>query len=92
MKTRRIFIGNVAVGNGARVSIQSMCNTPTADVAATLAQIRRLAAAGCEIIRLAVPDAAAAEAFKSITAPNAGTVTESVTGISFISSTVLWNS
>lgn len=68
MKTRRIFIGNVAVGNGAKVSIQSMCNTPTADVAATLDQIRRLAAAGCEIIRLAVPDAAAAEAFKSITA------------------------
>jgi len=49
------------------VTIQSMCNTPTADVTATLEQIRRLATAGCQIIRLAVPDMAAASAFKAIT-------------------------
>ena len=68
MSTRRFYIGNVAVGGGAAVSIQSMCNTPTADVAATLRQINELAAAGCEIIRLAVPDMAAAQAFRTITA------------------------
>lgn len=67
MSTRQIFIGPVAVGGGAPVSVQSMCNTPTADVAATLNQIQRLAATGCEIIRLAVPDMAAAEAFRIIT-------------------------
>ena len=49
------------------MTIQSMCNTPTADVTATLEQIRRLATAGCQIIRLAVPDMAAAAAFKAIT-------------------------
>ena len=68
MSTRQIFIGKVPVGGGAAVTIQSMCNTPTADTVATLEQINRLAAAGCQIIRLAVPDAAAAEAFKVITA------------------------
>ncbi|MBO5923977.1 MAG: flavodoxin-dependent (E)-4-hydroxy-3-methylbut-2-enyl-diphosphate synthase [Lentisphaeria bacterium] len=67
MKSNRIFIGNVAVGGGANVSIQSMCNTPTANVAATLRQINELAGAGCEIIRLAVPDMTAAQAFKPIT-------------------------
>ena len=69
MSTRQIFIGKVPVGGGAAVTIQSMCNTPTADTVATLEQINRLAAAGCQIIRLAVPDAAAAEAFKIL--PNA---------------------
>ena len=67
MSTRRIYIGNVPVGGGSAVTIQSMCNTATADVKATLEQIRRLAAAGCQIIRLAVPDMEAALAFKSIT-------------------------
>ena len=52
--SRRIMVGSVAVGGGAPVSIQSMTNTPTADAAATLAQIGRLAALGCEIIRVAV--------------------------------------
>ena len=65
---RTVFIGSVAIGGGHPVSIQSMCNTPTADVAATLAQIRRLAAAGCEIIRVAVPDRKAADALTEITA------------------------
>ena len=65
--TRQIKIADVAVGGGAPVTIQSMCNTPTADIEATLTQINRLAAAGCDIIRLAVPDMAAAEAFQVIT-------------------------
>ena len=67
MSTRQFRIGSVIVGGDAPVTIQSMCNTPTQDVAATLQQINMLAAAGCEIIRLAVPDMAAAEAFSAIT-------------------------
>lgn len=66
MKSRQILVGNVAIGGGAPVVIQSMCNTPTANVEATLTQIRRLAAAGCQIIRLAVPDMQSAEAFSVI--------------------------
>jgi (E)-4-hydroxy-3-methylbut-2-enyl-diphosphate synthase len=61
--TRSIFVGGVQIGGGAPVVVQSMTNTDTADVGATLAQIRRLAAAGCEIARLAVPDEEAAAAF-----------------------------
>jgi len=64
--TRRISVGSVAVGGGAPVSVQSMCNTDTRDVPATLAQIRALAAAGCEIVRCAVPDQAAAAALGDI--------------------------
>ena len=52
--SRRIMVGSVAVGGGAPVSIQSMTNTPTVDAAATLAQIGRLAALGCQIVRVAV--------------------------------------
>ena len=59
-KTRQIHIGPVAIGGGAPVSVQSMTNTKTTDTEATLAQIRALAAAGCDIVRLAVPDMAAA--------------------------------
>ncbi len=66
--SRQIHVGPVAIGGGAPVSIQSMTNTPTHDVAATLAQIRALAAAGCEIVRLAVPDMAAAEAIGALKA------------------------
>ena len=66
--TKRIQVGPVAVGGGAPVSIQSMLNTRTTDVEGSLAQIRALAAAGCEIARLAVPDMAAAEAFGTICA------------------------
>ena len=58
--TKRICVGNVPVGGGAPVSIQSMCNTKTDDVEATVAQILRLEEAGCEIIRVAVPDEDAA--------------------------------
>ena len=60
--TKQIMVGGVPVGGGAPVTIQSMTNTRTDDVTATLEQIRRLAAAGCEIIRVAVPDQAAARA------------------------------
>ncbi len=59
-------MGTVAVGGGAPVSVQSMTNTPTADVAATVAQIERLTKVGCEIVRCAVPDAAAAAALAAI--------------------------
>ena len=59
-KTRQIHIGPVAIGGGAPVSVQSMTNTKTTDTEATLAQIRALAAAGCDIVRLAVPDMDAA--------------------------------
>ena len=64
--TKRLMVGTVAVGGGAPVSIQSMTNTRTDDVEATLRQIRELAAAGCEIIRVAVPDMAAAKAVGKI--------------------------
>ena len=64
--TKQLFVGKVPVGGGAPVSIQSMCNTKTDDVAATVAQIKELEAAGCEIIRVAIPDQAAAEAVDKI--------------------------
>ena len=65
-KTRQIHIGPVAIGGGAPVSVQSMTNTKTTDTEATLAQIRALAAAGCDIVRLAVPDMDAARNLKNI--------------------------
>ncbi|MBQ9933821.1 MAG: flavodoxin-dependent (E)-4-hydroxy-3-methylbut-2-enyl-diphosphate synthase, partial [Ruminiclostridium sp.] len=52
--TKKILVGGIPIGGGAPVSIQSMTNTPTDDVEATVQQIRRLAAAGCEIVRVAV--------------------------------------
>lgn len=64
--TKQINVGGVLVGGGAPVSIQSMTNTRTDDVESTLAQIRALAAAGCQIIRVAVPDMAAAHAVAKI--------------------------
>lgn len=60
--SKQIHVGSVPVGGGADIAIQSMCNTRTEDVAATVAQILRLEAAGCDIIRVAVPDMAAAQA------------------------------
>lgn len=60
------MIGNVTIGGGAPVAIQSMVNTKTTDIAATLNQIKRLEAAGCEIIRVSVPDEASVAAFKEI--------------------------
>lgn len=64
--TKQITVGKVKIGGGAPVSIQSMLNTKTTDVEGSLRQIRELAAAGCEIARLAVPDMQAAEAFRKI--------------------------
>ncbi|MBO5340125.1 MAG: flavodoxin-dependent (E)-4-hydroxy-3-methylbut-2-enyl-diphosphate synthase [Oscillospiraceae bacterium] len=64
--TRQIMVGNVPVGGGAPVSIQSMTNTKTHDVSATVEQIRRLTAAGCQIVRVAVPDMEAARAVGAI--------------------------
>lgn len=64
--TKQIMVGGVPLGGGAPVTIQSMTNTRTDDVEATLHQIRTLAAAGCEIIRVAVPDMAAAKAVGKI--------------------------
>jgi (E)-4-hydroxy-3-methylbut-2-enyl-diphosphate synthase len=61
--TRPIFVGPVQIGGGAPIVVQSMTNTDTRDVGGTLAQINRLAAAGCEVARLAVPDKEAAAAF-----------------------------
>lgn len=68
MKSRQIQLGKVIIGGGAPVSIQSMCNTDTGDAETSLAQIERLAALGCDIIRLAVPDEAVLPAFQRICA------------------------
>ncbi|MEE8276249.1 MAG: flavodoxin-dependent (E)-4-hydroxy-3-methylbut-2-enyl-diphosphate synthase [Alphaproteobacteria bacterium] len=65
-KSRRIMIGGVAVGDGAPISVQSMTNTPTADVAATTAQVRALEAAGADIVRVSCPDAESTAALKAI--------------------------
>lgn len=65
-KTRTVRIGDVAIGGDNPIRIQSMCNTKTENVEATVAQIRALAAAGCEIIRVAVPNEEAASALKNI--------------------------
>ncbi|HRH78893.1 MAG TPA: flavodoxin-dependent (E)-4-hydroxy-3-methylbut-2-enyl-diphosphate synthase [Cellvibrionaceae bacterium] len=64
--SRQIMVGNVPVGGGAPISIQSMTNTPTTDVAATVAQIRRIQEAGADIVRVSVPSMDAAEAFGAI--------------------------
>ncbi|MDR2891838.1 MAG: flavodoxin-dependent (E)-4-hydroxy-3-methylbut-2-enyl-diphosphate synthase [Deltaproteobacteria bacterium] len=64
--SRTIQIGKVKIGGGNPVAVQSMTNTDTRDAAATLAQITRLHEAGCEIIRVAVPDEAAAAALREI--------------------------
>jgi (E)-4-hydroxy-3-methylbut-2-enyl-diphosphate synthase len=66
MGKRQINVGGVLIGGGATVTVQSMTNTKTSDVAATVAQIKRLEAAGCDIVRVAVPDEAAARAVAEI--------------------------
>ncbi|WP_147822283.1 flavodoxin-dependent (E)-4-hydroxy-3-methylbut-2-enyl-diphosphate synthase [Salidesulfovibrio onnuriiensis] len=65
-KTRTISVGGVGIGGDNPVRVQSMCNTDTRDVAATVSQINQLAEAGCEIVRLAVPDQKAADALAGI--------------------------
>ena len=63
--TKPVYAKGVKIGGGG-VVVQSMCNTKTADVSATLEQINGLVAEGCEIVRLAVPDMEAAKAFDKI--------------------------
>ena len=67
-KSRQIFVGDVAVGGDAPISVQSMTNTETCDVAATVAQVQAIADAGADIVRVSVPSMEAAEAFKQIRA------------------------
>lgn len=67
-QSHQIHVGAVPIGGGAPVAVQSMTNTDTRDISATVSQIERLQAAGCEIVRLAVPDEAAAAAFGRIKA------------------------
>ena len=64
--TKQITVGGVPIGGGAPIPIQSMTNTPTHDADATVRQIEQLAAAGCDIVRVAVPDMAAAKAIGKI--------------------------
>jgi (E)-4-hydroxy-3-methylbut-2-enyl-diphosphate synthase len=68
MKTRSVKIGNIIIGGGAPVAVQSMCNTKTKDVKATIEQIKRLTDLGCEIIRCGVPDMESAIALAKIKA------------------------
>lgn len=65
-KSKEISIGNVKIGNNNPISVQSMCNTDTRDIEATTRQIKELADAGCEIVRLAVLNKDAAEAIKEL--------------------------
>ncbi|WP_017414501.1 flavodoxin-dependent (E)-4-hydroxy-3-methylbut-2-enyl-diphosphate synthase [Clostridium tunisiense] len=65
-ETRKIKVGNVYIGGDSNIAIQSMTNTDTRDVKATINQILKLEAAGCDIVRCAVPDMEAAEAIKEI--------------------------
>jgi len=64
--TRTVSVGPVKIGSGLPIAVQSMTNTPTQSVKATLAQIQKLVKAGCEIVRVAVPDQAAAEALPQL--------------------------
>ena len=65
-KSRRLMVGQVPIGDGAPISVQSMTNTETTDVAATVAQIGRMVEAGADIVRVSVPSLEAAEAFGKI--------------------------
>jgi len=65
-KTKTIEVGNVKIGGGAPISVQSMTNTDTRNVEDTVNQIKKLSDAGCDIVRLAIPDEEAVEAFKTI--------------------------
>ncbi len=67
-KTRAVRVGPITIGGGAPVSVQSMTNTPTSDAAATIAQVRALASAGAELVRVAVPSAEDTAALKEIVA------------------------
>ncbi|MBQ2270435.1 MAG: flavodoxin-dependent (E)-4-hydroxy-3-methylbut-2-enyl-diphosphate synthase, partial [Firmicutes bacterium] len=64
--SKKVMVGDIAMGGGAPVSIQSMTNTDTRNVKATVEQIAKLTDAGCQIVRLAIPDMEAADAFGQI--------------------------
>ena len=66
MVTKKVKIGKLIVGGGERIKIQSMCTTKTSDISATIAQIKKLEGAGCDIIRVSVLDEADAKAIKAI--------------------------
>ena len=80
-KTRTVHVGNITIGGDAPVSIQSMTNRPAGDFGGTIEQIRALAAAGCEIVRIAVPDIETAVVFAK--AKQAGITTPLVADIHF---------
>lgn len=65
-KTRRVMVGNVAIGGGAPISVQSMTTTKTTDVAGTLDEIKRLEGAGCDIVRVSVPNRPSVDALERI--------------------------
>src|SRR5438270_6491190 len=65
-RSKRVWVGGTAIGDGAPVAVQSMCTTLTHDIPATIRQIERLQEAGCEIARVAVPDPRAGEALKEL--------------------------
>ena len=65
-KSRQIMVGKVPVGGGAPIAVQSMTNTPTSDVAATVDQIRQLEEAGADIVRVSCPDEASTAALAKI--------------------------
>jgi len=67
-KIRKVMVGPLAIGGGAPIIVQSMCSTDTRDIKATLAQIHRLTEAGCELVRVAVPDESASAALSAIVA------------------------
>ena len=64
--SKRVWVGGVAIGDGAPIAVQSMCTTLTHDVDATIRQIEQLQEAGCEIVRVAVPDKRSGEALKEV--------------------------
>ena len=66
--TRQVMVGDVPVGGGAPVAVQSMLNAPAKDVEANLAQIEALAQAGCEIVRMAIPQRSCLDAFQEVCA------------------------
>lgn len=70
--SRGVSVGRLSIGGGAGISVQTMTNTDTRDVAATVAQINSVMDAGCDLVRVAVPDAAAAEALRAIRAATEG--------------------
>jgi len=67
-KSRQIFVGNVPVGGDAPITVQSMTNTLTHDVAATVAQIHQLEEAGADIVRVSCPDEESTQAFRTFRA------------------------